>query len=210
MISDTLCEAIDDIEAYQRLHPTDYSGRSEDIEAVKAVMGGLMERLQRPPGDEPVERAEGLSPDKEEWWRVTCEANIARWVERLRLLRPVSNQEIVDKLDAAIKQQETLLAGLCDSPDGDCDLLDAPHFHEALIDLLEIVERGNSIPDEIIIEVEDSVEAFVWRTEGLLQTARHCRHQMSESECSQFKVPIGSTYADAARQIEQSAGRAPR
>lgn len=93
---------------------------------------------------------------------------------------------------------------------GRTDAIDAPHFHEALFDLLEIVERGDTIPDEIIIEVEDSVEAFVWRTEGLLQTARHCRRRMSESECSQFKLPTGSTYADAARQIEQAAGRTSR
>ena len=120
MMSDTLSDAICDIEDYQRIHPDLYSARSEDIEVVKSVMAALMERTQLPPSDYSLDYAKGLSPDKE-WWRVTCEANIARWVERLRLLGPVSSEEIVAKLDDAIKQQEILLEEIHNSSDTDCE-----------------------------------------------------------------------------------------
>ena len=65
MMSDTLSDAICDIEDYQRIHPDLYSARSEDIEVVKSVMAALMERTQLPPSDYSLDYAKGLSPDKE-------------------------------------------------------------------------------------------------------------------------------------------------
>jgi len=155
MISDTLFEAVYDIKEFQRIHPDLYSARSKTIEIVKSVMSGLMERLQRYPSDYPldyaIDKAKGLSPERAEWYRVTCEANIARWVERLRLFGPVSNEEIVAKLDDAIKQQETLLAEIRNSSDNDNNMAQpTPTNSERLNTLFPIYDRG----DEPLVTVE--------------------------------------------------------
>lgn len=108
MLSDTLFESIQEIEHYQREFRC-YDDMSEDIDAVKKVMTALQERLDHPQFEYPLDVAETLSPEQKERWRVTCEANIARWAERLRLLRPVSAEELVGTLDDAIERQAALL-----------------------------------------------------------------------------------------------------
>ncbi len=109
MISDTLFDAIDEIEAYQLNHPECYDELKGDIEVVKMVMSGLQERLDQPPFEYPFDIAETLNADQRYRWRVTCEANIARWTERLRLLGPVTPDELIGKLDDAVKRQEKML-----------------------------------------------------------------------------------------------------
>jgi hypothetical protein len=118
MISDTLHDAIQEIEDYQRNFPDCYGGLSDDIELVKKVMSALQARLDEPPHEYPLDIADTLDPDERERWRVTCEANVARWVERLRLLEPVSAEDLVGKLDDAIKRQEAMLDEWSNGPDG--------------------------------------------------------------------------------------------
>jgi hypothetical protein len=111
MLSDTLFDALAEIEIYQKERPQVYDPWTEDIAIVKHVMSALMERLdQNTPFDlfHPTLK-ETLNEQGRERWRTICEANIARWVERLRLLEPVSPQELVEKLDDAIRRQEQLL-----------------------------------------------------------------------------------------------------
>ncbi len=109
MISDTLFDAIDEIETYQMKYPECYGELKDDIEVVKKVMSGLQERLDQPPCEYPFDIAETLNAEQRYRWRVTCEANIARWIERLRLLEPVSAEDLVGRLDDAIRRQESLL-----------------------------------------------------------------------------------------------------
>jgi|GEM_PF-6078156 len=92
------------------------------------------------------------------------------------------------------------------------DEISGPHFHKALFELWDIVERGGTIPDEINVEVEDGVEAFAWRTDRLLEAASKCNNRMFEDERSYFKLPVGSTFADLANHIQQVAdcNRSPR
>lgn len=53
MISDTLAEAISEIEAYQTSMPGVYEGMRGEIEATLVAMTRLMVRLDSPPGEEP-------------------------------------------------------------------------------------------------------------------------------------------------------------
>jgi hypothetical protein len=66
--------------------------------------------LDEVPTSYPANIADTLSDDQKAWFCVTCEAQIARWAERLRLLRPVTPDELVKKLDDAIHRQEAMLA----------------------------------------------------------------------------------------------------
>jgi hypothetical protein len=49
MISDVLCEAVTEIERYQRDFPNAYSGLKAEIDKVKAVMNALRAYLDCPP-----------------------------------------------------------------------------------------------------------------------------------------------------------------
>ena len=64
MISDTLHDAICEIEDYQRAWPESYSDWADDIEVVKKVMAALMNRLDQPLGAPNI--AETLSPKERE------------------------------------------------------------------------------------------------------------------------------------------------
>ena len=109
MISDIMCDAIHEIEQWQRDCPEWYDGITDHIELVKKVMASLMNRLDEVPVEFRPNLAATLSPKQQEWWRVTCEANIARWAERLRLVGPVSPEEVVARLDDAIQRQDAML-----------------------------------------------------------------------------------------------------
>ena len=110
MISDVLFEAIEEIERYQRELPQAYSRMREDIELVKKVLASLQARLDTPPVlDGRLSLPAPLTADERELWRVTCEAFMARWTEWLRLVEPVSAEQLVKKLDDAIQRQEALL-----------------------------------------------------------------------------------------------------
>lgn len=119
MISDIMCDAIHEIETWQRDCPEWYDGIADHIELVKKVMASLMNRLDEVPVEFRPNLAETLSPEQQEWWRVTCEANIARWAERLRFLEPISAEKLVGQLDDAIKRQEALLQEPTNTEDDD-------------------------------------------------------------------------------------------
>lgn len=108
MISDTISDALHEIEEYQRSDPEWYDALAEHIEIVKKVMASLMNRLDEVPVEE-YAFPQSLTEEQREWWRITCEANVARWVQRLRLLGPVSKEQLVEQLGDAIEQQEALL-----------------------------------------------------------------------------------------------------
>jgi hypothetical protein len=110
MLSDVLSDAIGKIEDYQREYPRIYDDHKGHVEIVKKVMGSLMAILDEVPTSYPANIADTLSNDQKKWFRVTCEAQIARWAERLRLMGPVSADELVKKLDDAIERQEAMLA----------------------------------------------------------------------------------------------------
>lgn len=115
MISDVLFDAIYSIEEWQREYPECYDAHTEHIEIVKQVMSSLQERLDIPPGVWPLTPPENLTSEQKDWWRVTCEAGIARWAERLRLLGPVSSDELIGRLDDAIRRQEEMLKAVTKS-----------------------------------------------------------------------------------------------
>lgn len=52
MISDTLFEAVTEIERYQKNFPKAYSGLKAEIDTVKAVMNALRAYLDCPPADQ--------------------------------------------------------------------------------------------------------------------------------------------------------------
>jgi len=111
MISDTISDALHEIEEYQRSNPEWHDALAEHIEIVKKVMASLMNRLDEVPVEE-YAFPQSLSEDEKEWWRVTCEANVARWFQRLCLLEPVSKEQLIERLDNAIERQEALLEKL--------------------------------------------------------------------------------------------------
>lgn len=110
MLSDVLFDAIQEIEEYQRDYPDYYDDNKTHIEVVKKVMASLMNILDEVPGSYPANIADTLSDHQKEWFRVTCEVQFARWAEHLRLLGPVTGEELVKKLDDAIERQEAMLA----------------------------------------------------------------------------------------------------
>lgn len=113
MLSDAIFDALHSIEKYQTEFPDAYADVADHIELVKTVMASLMGRLDDPFGDEQPRLRDLISEDQKHLWRVTCEANIARWAERLRLLGPVSAEEISSKLHDAIARQEAMLSQKC-------------------------------------------------------------------------------------------------
>ncbi len=115
MLSDVLSDAISSIEDYQREYPDIYDDCKDHIEIVKKVMAALMNVFDESPVSYPPNLADTLSDNQKEWFRATCEANIARWAERLRLLGPVTAEELVGKLDEAIQGQEAMLAEMPNS-----------------------------------------------------------------------------------------------
>jgi hypothetical protein len=110
MLSDTLFDAIQEIEDYQRAYPDIYDGHKDHVEIVKKVMASLQGILDECPRSYPVNFAATLSEDQKAWFRLTCEAQIARWVECLRMLGPVTGEELVKKLADAIQRQDAVLA----------------------------------------------------------------------------------------------------
>lgn len=102
MISDVLCEAVEAIKGYQERFPETYTNLAEEIEIVKNVMWGLRIMLDIPEGGNWAEIAKTLSNEERKIWRLTCEANIARWVECLKLLGPISAEDLVPRLKDAI------------------------------------------------------------------------------------------------------------
>lgn len=110
MISDVISDALQSIDDCQSEFPDAYANVADHIELVKSVMASLMNRLDDPVGDQQPRLGDLTSEDQRSFWRVTCEANIARWAERLRLLGPVSAEEISSKLADAIARQEAMLS----------------------------------------------------------------------------------------------------
>lgn len=107
MISDVMYDAIGDIEYYQRELPDIYDAVEDHIGIVKKVMRSLAVILGEP---DPPSIPESLLEDEKDWYRVICEAQIARWAERLRALVPITAEELATKLNDAIQRQEALLA----------------------------------------------------------------------------------------------------
>ena len=110
MLSDVLSDAVAEIEEYQRDIPEWYDEHKDHIEIVKKVMVSLQTILDGVPRSYPVNYADTLSEGQKAWFLATCKAQIARWVECLRVLGPVTGEELVKKLDDAIQRQEALLA----------------------------------------------------------------------------------------------------
>lgn len=109
MISDVMSEAIHDVEEYQRIYPDSYADFTRHIEFTKRIMASLMNVLDEPPGGFPP--FEGvLTEEQRQWWQVTCEANIQRWIERLELLGAVSVVDLLGKLKDAVERQKAMLA----------------------------------------------------------------------------------------------------
>jgi len=98
MISDTLCEAIQEIEEYQKRLPEFYDGIKEDIEVVKDVMDSLRERLDEPAVEYTKSTFDGLTDEQRKQWRRTCEIHVRKWIRRLRLVEPISPDEIGELL----------------------------------------------------------------------------------------------------------------
>jgi hypothetical protein len=73
---------------------------------------------------------------------------------------------------------------------------------EAINELWAVVKAGKLISMEIELELEDD-NSILWDTAGLLKMARKCPQKLSQSECEHFGLTEGSTYADAARVIEE-------
>ena len=109
ILSDSLC----DIEIIMVERAEDYGTYKDHIEIVKAAMETLMLVLQSPPQDcineLTVADTLDLTDDRREWWQVTCEANIERWIKCLQLLGPVTAEELVLKLADAIERQNAML-----------------------------------------------------------------------------------------------------
>lgn len=138
MLSDTLFDAIQEIETYQRDIPEWYDDHKDHINVVKKVMASLMGILDGVPRSYPPNVADTLSDDQKAWFQVTCEAQIARWVECLRLLGPVTGEELVKKLDDAIQRQDAMLEARqrnkaqkpTEETDADETTPEAPEGHE--------------------------------------------------------------------------------
>lgn len=109
MLSDVLCDAIHEIKEWQQRAPEWYDDHREHIEIVKKVMDSLLLTLDSVPLSSSPSIAETLSDKQKTWFRTTCEANIARWAEHLRLLEPITGEALVKKLDDAIQRQEAML-----------------------------------------------------------------------------------------------------
>lgn len=113
MLSDTIHDAIMDIERYQNDYAKIYDGYREHIELVMAVMHSLMEALDQPPFAFGIWYKQllgtQLTEAQKERWRVWCEAGIARWSERLGLLGPVAEGELVERVRTAVERQQTML-----------------------------------------------------------------------------------------------------
>jgi hypothetical protein len=111
MLSDTLSDAVYENESYEKERPEVYGAHKDHIAIVKAVMYSLMEVLARLPlTDDRPDIADTMTNDRREWWRVTCEANIARWIKCLLVLGSISAEDLVKKLEDAIERQDAMLA----------------------------------------------------------------------------------------------------
>ncbi|MBX3444551.1 MAG: hypothetical protein KF774_19275 [Planctomyces sp.] len=109
MISDTLNNAICEIEEYERERSEVYGAWSEEIALAKKVMAAVMELLQQPSSEHHLNFSETLSPEQMELWRNTCEAEVNRWARLLRSLEPVVGEKVVARLHDAIQRQDALM-----------------------------------------------------------------------------------------------------
>jgi hypothetical protein len=145
MLSDTLFKAIQEITCYQKEMPECYNDSREHLEIVKTVMHSLQQVLDTPPLLVGAKVADALSQDQRRWWRACCEANIARWVERLRLLGPVSSEELIEKLGGAIERQDALMKNerdnTADAPSLRSEFIECLHFWFFLGDLKPVLRR---------------------------------------------------------------------
>jgi hypothetical protein len=82
-----------------------------------------------------------------------------------------------------------------------------PHSAEALYLLLGRVSAGDlDTSREIEIESDDGEVAVLWRPDGLVKSARNVVTPLSESECNELGLPVGSTYGDMAALIGTKLG----
>lgn len=109
MISDTLNNAICEIEEYERERSEAYGAWSEEIALAKKVMAAVMELLQQPSSEHHLNFSEILSPEQMELWRNSCEAEINRWARLLRSLESVVGEKVVANLHDAIQRQDALM-----------------------------------------------------------------------------------------------------
>ncbi len=112
MISDILFDATEQIEEWQKVSPDIYDAWRDHIELVKKVMASLKELLDQPPFEvglwyERLLRS-NLSEDQKRYWRACCEAGVARWAERLRLLEPDSPEGLVGRLEDGVERQDAM------------------------------------------------------------------------------------------------------
>ena len=195
MLSDFLSDAISQIEEWQRDEPGCYDGWRDQIELVKKVLDSLREVLDEPPFAIALwyERLlkDDLTDDDKLRWRVWCEAGIARWVERLRLLEPVSPDELVGKVAEAVERQDAMLNERSDEGRGERRL-----FLTCLYVWCFLAE----------------IEPLRKQFEGLLRSLESDNEAMPADGCEWLGLPVGSTYADgvgAVRRALEASGRKP-
>jgi hypothetical protein len=82
MISDILFDSIQQIDEWQKDSPAAYEAWRNHIDLVKKVMASLREALDEPPFAYAIWyerlRTTELTEDKKRYWRIWCEAGIAR------------------------------------------------------------------------------------------------------------------------------------
>lgn len=183
MLSDTLFEAIAEIDCCEKEFPEIYGHWRDHISIVKAVMGSLMELLDRVPVPNYRSFGTGMTEDKERFWRVCCEANLARWVECLRLLGPLSAEELVQRLDKAVERLEEALAD--GRPLGHAPELVREQF-QFLVDTRPNGETGVTAEGhfgDLLTRLVDSEDI------------------LPDPYCHRLGLRIGSSYADAVASI---------
>jgi len=185
MISDTLYEAIQEIERYQRELSDNYEVCRDHIEIVKNVMFSLQNVLDAHPGLIRFSAAEALSDDQKRWWRACCEANVARWVERLRLLGPIDSEELAGMLAGAVERQNALMnedRGSKDDGSG---------------------ERGEFLECLHVWSFLHDAEPVRRRLTELLPTLEHDANPLPVDYADWLKVPAGSTFADGVLAVRE-------
>lgn len=188
MMSDTIHEAIREIERYQREWSDNYGDYRDHIEIVKKVMLSLQHALDAPPHLIRPAASDCLSEDQKRWWRVCCEANVSRWVERLRLFGPIDSGGLAGVLAGAVERQEALLN-----------------------------EEGSSGDDASGVRVEFIGCLHVWcflndvkpvrrRLTKLLPKIEQDCHPLPVDYTDWLMLPCGATFADGVRAVREKLG----